>query len=453
MNILVVDDEPAVRFSLVELLEAAGHTVRAAEHAPAALEALEEEPADLVLSDLRMPALDGLALLAEVRVRHPATVFVLMTAYGDERTAVAALREGAYDYLPKPFDNEEVRSLVRRVHEMLALRAENERLRAELADRHGPLIGGSPTMRAIYHVIDRAGPTDAAVLITGESGTGKELVARAIHQASRRRSGPFIALNCGALPPELVESELFGHARGAFTGADRDREGLFEAASGGTLFLDEIGDLAPPAQAKLLRAIEDHGIRRLGENRTRPVDARLIAATNRSLERMVEEGSFREDLLYRLRVIQIDIPPLRERREDIVPLAIHFIHELAARHGRKVEDLAPDARRALLAYDWPGNVRELRNAIERAVVLANGPALTAADLPDSVTGSAAPLRPAEAALAGLSYRDALARARRDFDRAFLSAALERHGGNITRAAEELGLHRQSLQKLLKKAGL
>ena len=453
MNILVVDDEPAVRFSLVELLEAAGHTVRAAEHAPAALEALEEEPADLVLSDLRMPALDGLALLAEVRVRHPATVFVLMTAYGDERTAVAALREGAYDYLPKPFDNEEVRSLVRRVHEMLALRAENERLRAELADRHGPLIGGSPTMRAIYHVIDRAGPTDAAVLITGESGTGKELVARAIHQASRRRSGPFIALNCGALPPELVESELFGHARGAFTGADRDREGLFEAASGGTLFLDEIGDLAPPAQAKLLRAIEDHGIRRLGENRTRPVDARLIAATNRSLERMVEEGSFREDLLYRLRVIQIDIPPLRERREAIVPLAIHFIHELAARHGRKVEDLAPDARRALLAYDWPGNVRELRNAIERAVVLANGPALTAADLPDSVTGSAAPLRPAEAALAGLSYRDALARARRDFDRAFLSAALERHGGNITRAAEELGLHRQSLQKLLKKAGL
>ena len=453
MNILVVDDEPAVRFSLVELLEAAGHSVRAAEHGPAALEALAEEPADLVLSDLRMPALDGLALMAEVRARHPATVFVLMTAYGDERTAVAALKEGAYDYLPKPFDNEEVRSLVRRVHEMLALRAENERLRAELADRRGPLIGGSPAMRAIYDIIDRAGPTDAVVLITGESGTGKELVARAIHEASRRRNGRFVALNCGALPPELVESELFGHARGAFTGADRDREGLFEAASGGTLFLDEIGDLALPAQAKLLRALEDRAVRRLGENRTRPVDVRLIAATNRPLERMVQDGSFREDLLYRLRVIQIDIPPLRERREDIVPLAIHFIHELAARHGRKVEDLAPDARRALLAYDWPGNVRELRNAIERAVVLADGPALTAADLPASVTGAAAPLRPAEAALAGLSYREALARARRDFDRAFLSAALERHGGNITRAAEELGLHRQSLQKLLRRAGL
>src|SRR5690606_5105637 len=313
MNVLVVDDEPAVRFSLVELLEAAGHSVRAVEHGPAALEALAEEPADLVLSDLRMPALDGLALMAEVRARHPATVFVLMTAYGDERTAVAALKEGAYDYLPKPFDNEEVRSLVRRVHEMLALRAENERLRAELAARRGPRIGGSPAMRAIYDIIDRAGPTDAVVLITGESGTGKELVARAIHEASRRRDGRFVALDCGALPPELGESELVGHARGAVTGADRDREGLVEAASRGTLCLDELGDLALPAQAKLLRALEDRAIRRLGENRTRPVDVRLIAATNRPLERMVQDGTFREDLLYRLRVIQIDIPPLRER--------------------------------------------------------------------------------------------------------------------------------------------
>jgi two-component system, NtrC family, response regulator HydG len=453
MNILVVDDEPAIRFSLGELLEACGHAVRAAEHAPAALAALEEAPADLVLSDLCMPAMDGLALLGEVRARHAGTVFVLITAHGDERTAVAALRAGAYDYLPKPFDNEEVRSLLTRVQEMLALRAENDRLRAELAERHGSLIGGSEGARGVYNLIRRAGPTDASVLITGESGTGKELVARAIHEASGRRSRPFIGLNCGALPAELVESELFGHAKGAFTGAEREREGRFEAANGGTLFLDEVGDLAAPAQAKLLRALEDRAVTRVGENHARRVDVRLVAATNRSLADMVAEGTFRSDLLYRLRVVEVEVPPLRERRDDILPIAIHFIRELSARHGRRIDDLAPDARRALLAHDWPGNVRELRNALERAVVLADGTALTAADLPASVTGSDALLRPAEAALVGLAYEDALARARMAFDRAFLGAAIERHGGNVSRAARELGLHRQSLQKLLKKAGL
>jgi two-component system, NtrC family, response regulator HydG len=453
MKILVVDDEPAIRFSLGELLEAAGHAVRTAEHAPAALAALDDAPADLVLSDLRMPAMDGLALLREVRARHGATVFVLMTAHGDERTAVAALKAGAYDYLPKPFDNEEVRSLVTRVQETLALRTENERLRTELAERYGSLIGGSEGAKAVYELIRRAGPTDASVLITGESGTGKELVARAIHDASGRRARPFIALNCGALPAELVESEMFGHAKGAFTGADREREGRFEAANGGTLFLDEVGDLAPPAQAKLLRALEERTITRVGENHARKFDGRVVAATNRPLPDMVAEGAFRTDLLYRLCVIEIAIPPLRERRDDIVPLAIHFIRELSTRHGRRIEGIAPEARRALLAHDWPGNVRELRNAIERAVVLADGTELSAEDLPATVTGPGARLRPAEAALVGLSYEDATARARNDFDRAFLGAALERHGGNISRTARELGLHRQSLQKLLKKAGL
>jgi DNA-binding NtrC family response regulator len=452
VRILVVDDEPVIRLSLGEVLGAAGHDVCVAEHAPAALASLESEPADLVLSDLRMPTVDGLALLAEVRARHPGAVFVLMTAHGDERTAVAALKAGAYDYLPKPFDNDEVRALVTRVHEMLALRAENERLRTELADRHGPLVGGSPAMRAVYDVVRRAGPTDASVLVTGESGTGKELVARAIHDASPRRSGPFVALNCSALPAELVESEMFGHARGSFTGADRDREGRFEAARGGTLFLDEIGDLAAAAQAKVLRALEERAITRVGENRARTVDVRIVAATNRPLEALIEEGGFRADLLYRLRVIQIEIPPLRRRREDIPPLAVHFVQELAARHGRRIDDLAPAARRALVAYDWPGNVRELRNALERAVVLADGPFLEAVDLPASVTGRAAAHADATD-LAGLDYHDARARARVAFDRAFLGAALERHGGNVTRAAEELGLHRQSLQKLLKRAGL
>jgi DNA-binding NtrC family response regulator len=453
MRIVVVDDEASIRLALSELLESDGHAVRAVEHAPAALAALEGEPADLILSDLRMPAMDGLQLLDEIRARHPDTVFVLVTAHGDERMAVRALRQGAYDYLPKPFDNEEVRALVGRVRERLALRAENERLRDELAERHGPIIGGSPAMRRVYDLIRRAGPTDATILVTGESGTGKELVAHAIHDASPRRSRPFVALNCSALPAELVESELFGHAKGAFTGADRDREGRFEAADGGTLLLDEVGDLAAPAQAKLLRTLEERAVTRVGENAPRPVDVRLVAATNRRLDALVEDGTFREDLLYRLRVVHIQLPPLRDRRVDIPALAVHFAEELAGRHRRPVTDLADDARRALLAHDWPGNVRELRNAIERAVVLAEGTTLTAADLPTTVTGHDGPLRPADAALAGLDYAEAKRRARRAFDHAFLGAALERHGGNITRTAEALGLHRQSLQKLLTRAGL
>jgi DNA-binding NtrC family response regulator len=452
MRILVVDDEPAIRFSLAELLADEGHEVREAAHAPAALGELEAAPADLVICDLRMPAMDGLQLLEEVAARHPETPVVLMTAHGDERTAVKALHLGAYDYLPKPFDNEEVRALVRRVREMLALRAENARLREELAQRHGQLIGGSASMQRLYQTIRRAGPTDASVLITGESGTGKELVARALHEEGPRRRHPFVTVNCGALPGELVESELFGHAKGAFTGADREREGRFEAAGRGTIFLDEIGDLPLPAQAKVLRTLEERAVTRVGENRLRAVDARVVAATHRPLERMVGEGTFREDLLYRLRVIHLEVPPLRERREDILPIAIHLLQGLAERHGRRIERLTEATRRALLSHHWPGNVRELRNALERAVILSEGCELEVGALPSSVLPEAE-LRPAEAALAGLSYEEAQARARADFDRTFLAAALERHGGNLTRTAEALGMHRQSLQKLLRRAGV
>jgi len=450
VNILVVDDERAVRFSLTELLEAEGHDVRAVEHAPAALAALEAKPADLVLSDLSMPAMDGLQLLDEVRQRHPDVVFVLMTAFGDERTAVGALKRGAYDYVPKPFDNDEIRAIVARARERLALIAENRRLREELAGRLGPLIGDSPPMREVYRLIRRAAPTDATVLITGESGTGKELAARALHGESDRARRPFVALNCSALAGGLVESELFGHVKGAFTGADTDKEGLFEAAHGGTLFLDEIGDLAAPAQAKVLRAVEERAVIRVGDTRPRDVDVRLIAATNRPLEELVDEGRFREDLLYRLRVVTLEMPPLRERRADILPLAVHFVATLAEQHGRTVADLSENARRALLAYDWPGNVRELRNAIERAVVLAESDRIDAADLPGHITGRPGPLRPTEAALADLPYSEAKSRAIETFERTFLQAALERHGGNISATARALGLHRQSLQKMLKR---
>ncbi|WP_420125997.1 sigma-54-dependent transcriptional regulator [Longimicrobium sp.] len=449
MRILVVDDERAIRFSLAELLESDGHDVREAEHAPAALAALDEAPADLVLSDLTMPAMDGLALLEEVRARHPATLFVLVTAHGDERTAVRALREGAYDYVPKPFDNEEIRALVRRAREVLSLRAENARLRTEVAGEFRGLIGDSAALRETVRVIRRAAPTDATVLVTGESGTGKELVARALHGESRRRAAPFVALNCSALPGELVERELFGHLRGAFTGADRGAEGLFEAADGGTLFLDEVGDLAPAAQAKLLRALEERQITRLGSTRPVAVDVRVVAATHRPLEQMAAGGAFREDLLYRLQVIPLHIPPLRERREDVMPLALHFLAHFAGKYGRQVRGFSEGARRLLLSYDWPGNVRELRNATERAAVMAEGEQIEPRDLPAQLAESRAPVGPVDAALANLPFAEARDRALDAWERRFLAAALERHGGNVSATARALDLHRQSLQKRLR----
>jgi two-component system, NtrC family, response regulator HydG len=453
MRILIVDDERAIRFSLLELLAENGDRVVEAEHAPAALAILEAEPVDLVISDLSMPAMDGMQLLEEVRSRHPDTLFVLMTAYGDERGAVRALKAGAYDYIPKPFDNEEIRSVVRRARELLALRVENARLREELAGDYRGLIGASTAMVEVHRLLRRVGPTDVTVMIAGESGTGKELAARALHAESRRAKRPFVALNCSALPSELVERELFGNVRGAFTGADRDREGLFEAADGGTLFLDEIGDLALPAQGKLLRAIEEGEVTRVGATRPTSVDVRLVAATHRPLQEMVAAGDFRADLLYRLHVVSIELPPLRERREDVPVLAAHFIAHFAERHGKRMRGMSEGARRALLAHDWPGNVRELRNALERAVVLSENEEISEADLPAQVVGSGAHLRPSEAALADLPFVEARNRAVEGFERAFLAAALERHGGNVSRTARALGVHRQSLQKMLRRHGL
>jgi DNA-binding NtrC family response regulator len=453
MKILIVDDEPAIRFSLSELLSEDGHQVRVAEHAPAALAALEGEAADLVISDLSMPAMSGLELLEEVQARHPGALFVLMTARGDERTAVRALKLGAFDYIPKPFDNDELRATVTRARELAALRAENARLRQELAGEYRGLIGSAPAMRELYRSISRVAATDITVLITGESGTGKELVARAVHDESKRPSGPFIALNCSAIPRDLVESELFGHVRGAFTGADRDRAGVFEAAGGGTLFLDEVGDLAEAAQAKLLRVLEDRRVTRVGSTAAQPVDVRVIAAALRPLPELVRQGRFREDLFYRLAVVQLELPPLRERRSDIMPLAVHFAAQFAARHRAPTREIGESARRALLAHDWPGNVRELRNAIERAVVLAEGVVIERSDLPPALAGASAPLRPADAVLAELSYGEARERAMDAFDRSFLAAALERYGGNVSATARALGVHRQSLQKMLKRIGI
>ena len=452
MRILIVDDEPSIRFSLSELLSD-DHEVTPAEHAPAALNLLEDRQFDLVLSDLNMPAMSGLQLLEEVRARHPQTMFVLMTAFGDERTAVQALRNGAYDYIPKPFDNDDIRALVRRVHELLAVRSENQRLRAELAQQFGEMVGSAPAMREVYRMLDRVAPTDATVLIHGESGTGKELAARALHDRSRRSKGPFVALNCSALPAELIESELFGHVRGAFTGADRDKAGLFEAAQHGTLLLDEIGELTAPAQAKLLRALEERAVTPVGATSPRKVDVRVIAATHRDLEAMTASGAFREDLLYRLKVITVTLPPLRDRREDIAILAVHFIAELSRRHGRGSLQLSEAARAALVGYAWPGNVRELRNAIERAVVMAEGDTIELNDLPPSMLGDRTPIPAAEAVAASIPFMEARERALDAFDRSYLTAALEKHENNVSATARFLGMHRQSLQKMLKRLGL
>jgi DNA-binding NtrC family response regulator len=450
MRILVVDDEETIRLALGELLRSEGHGVREANDGTEALAALDGAPADLLLADLRMPGMDGMRLLEEVRSRFPDTLVVLVTAQGDERTAVQALKLGAYDYLPKPFDNEEIRAVVRHAREVLSLREENRRLRAELSGEFRGMVGDSAAIREVADTIRRAGPTDATVLVTGESGTGKELAARALHAESRRAGSPFIALNCSALPGELIESELFGHVKGAFTGADRDRAGVFEAADGGTLFLDEVGDLAPPAQAKLLRALEERRVTPVGTTASRPVDVRLIAATNRQLEEMAARGEFREDLLYRIQVVTLRLPPLRERRADIPALAIHFVAEFAARHDRPVRSLSAAARRALVAYDWPGNVRELRNVLERAVVLAETEEIDVAALPPRVTGATTAPGPVDAALADLPFTEARDRAMDAFERSFLAAALERHGGNVSATARALGLHRQSLQKILRR---
>ncbi len=453
MRILVVDDEPAIRYSLVELLEYDGHEVRAAEHAPAALALLEEAPVDIVLTDLRMPKVSGLELLAAIQAHHPGTLVVLVTAHGDERVAVQALREGAYDYLPKPFDNDEVRATVSRARELLSLRAENARLRDELAgSRHG-LIGDSPALLEVQGLIARAAPSDVTVLVTGESGTGKELVARALHTGSGRARRPFLALNCAALPAELAEVELFGHVKGAFTGAARDREGLFEAADGGTLFLDEIGDLAPAAQAKLLRVLETREVTRVGQTSSAPVDVRVVAATNQSLAELEREGRFRTDLRYRLEVLTIVLPPLRDRRDDVIPLAVHFLFRAAELQARRAPVLSEAARAALLSHDWPGNVRELRNAMERALVMAVGASIELADLPVAVRESNAPPRAADAAIAPLPLDEARRRAHTAFDRDYLQAALERHDGNVSRTAQALGVHRQTLQKMLRRVGL
>jgi len=449
-RVLVVDDEPGVQESLRMLLKDACE-VATAGHVEAALQAIAAAPPDLILLDLVMPGRSGLDLLAELAERGVRTPVIVLTATKTVATAVEAMKLGAADYVTKPFEVDALRIKVQRLLEQCALAAEVERLRDEVSRRTqlGGLIGRSDRMQEVFRAIERVAQSRASVLLTGESGTGKELVARAIHELGPRASGPFVALNCAAIPETLIESELFGHERGAFTDARERRIGKFEAASGGTLLLDEIGELAPSVQAKLLRALQERSIERVGGSAPIPVDVRVVAATHRDLEREVAAGRFRADLYYRIHVVPIALPPLRERREDVRLLAEHFLSRAEAETGRRLR-LSPPALAALERYPWPGNVRELENAIEHALALAEGERVEVTDLPPAVAQSERVGALQDEVRAGrLGLEDAVGR----FEMDLILEALTGAGWNQTRAAESLGVTRRLLKLKMDRYGI
>ncbi len=446
--VLVVDDNSLLRESVRLVLEAA-YEVREAAGGHEALDLLRATPVDVVLLDIRLPDLDGMAVLERIRALEEQVEVIMVTAVQTVRTAVTAMKLGAFDYLTKPFDKDELAALVRRAVEKRALEREVAYLRAELARRQNfdELVGQHPAMQRLYQLVASVARTPVTVLITGESGTGKELVARAIHRQGPRRDGPFVPVNVAALPESLVEAELFGHERGAFTGAVGRRLGRFELAQGGTLFLDEIATLRPDLQAKLLRVLQERELERVGGSQRIRLDVRIIAATNADLRRAIQAGTFREDLYYRLNVVQIVLPPLRERREDIPLLAQHFIRKYNQQFGKQIAGIAPRALEALVAYSWPGNVRELENLIERSVALVDGPLIELRDLPLDFLLADDRGRPEPGG--DLPLRDA----RDEFERQLILRVLERVQWNQSRAARILGLHRNSLKGKLAALGI
>jgi two-component system, NtrC family, response regulator AtoC len=452
-SILVVDDEEPLRHLLAVILRDHGYDVRAVQSAEDALKELAARDHDLVLTDVRMPGMGGLALVRELQRTAPDLLVVVMSAYGTHDTAIEAMKAGAYDYLPKPFKPDDVLLVLRKAEEREGLARENRRLRTELAEsyRLDNLVVASPAMEEALRSVRKVAPQKSTVLLQGESGTGKELVARALHELSPRASFPFVAVNCGAIPAELLESELFGHVRGAFTDARRDKKGLAVEADGGTLFLDEVGELPLPLQVKLLRFLQEEEVRPVGDVRTRRVDVRVVAATARDLSRAVAAGEFREDLFWRLNVVAVRLPPLRERPGDVAALAAHFLSRYARlRPELPALSLSPEALAVLSAHRWPGNVRELEHAVERAVVLADGPLLEEKDLPDSVRAG----RGAEAAGAGAEEAgSSLRRAVQAAEARAIRTALERTGGNRTRAAEQLEISYRALLYKIKDYGL
>ncbi|WP_437293923.1 sigma-54-dependent transcriptional regulator [Sorangium sp. So ce426] len=444
-RVLVVDDEASARSGLEKLLRQEGYTVDAAADGVEAVEVAAERPPDVVITDLKMPRMDGVALLGKLREQDPALPVIVVTAFGDVTSAVLAMRAGAEDYLTKPVDFDALLLTLERALERSALRVEAENLRRQLRERQGEgvegLIGTSPAMQKVYRMARQVAGARATVLITGESGTGKGELARAIHAKGSRAKGPFVTLHCAALAESLLESELFGHERGAFTGADKRRIGRFEQAHGGTLFLDEVGEIAPSTQVKLLRVLQERTFERVGGNDAVTVDVRLIAATNRDLAAAVQEGHFREDLYYRLNVVHIDMPPLRIRDTDVLLLANHFLHRFAAENHRKIEGFTDEARAKLIAHRWPGNVRELENAIERAVVLCDDARIDAEHLPID----AAPVAKGALRIPGATMAE--------IERYAILSTLEATNGSTTRAAELLDISIRTIQYRLHEYGL
>jgi two-component system response regulator HydG len=444
-RVLVVDDEASARSGLEKLLRQAGYRVNTAKDGNEALALAAEEPPEVVVTDLKMPEMDGMTLLAKLRESDRDLPVIVATAFGDVSSAVAAMRAGASDYLTKPIDFDALLMAIERARERRALRVEAENLRRQLRERDAEglqgLIGASPAMQKVYRVARQVAASRATVLITGESGTGKGELARAIHALSPRAKLPFVSLHCAAVPESLLESEMFGHEKGSFTGADKRRVGRFEQAAGGTLFLDEIGEISPLVQTKLLRVLQERSLERVGGNETISVDVRVIAATNRDLSAEVREGRFREDLYYRLNVVHLDMPALRLRGSDVLVLANAFLRRFAEDNKKPVEDFSEDARTKILAHRWPGNVRELENAVERAVVLCEGSRIEADDLPfEAAQPMRGPMRVPGATMA-------------EIERWAILATLEATGGSTAKAAELLDISVRTIQYRLHEYGL
>jgi DNA-binding NtrC family response regulator len=446
-SILIAEDNPAQRLGLQQLIRSWGFEVDVAADGEEALQKVVMRPPTIVLSDMVMPRMGGLDLLKSIKQHDPSVMVVILTAQGSVETAVGAIKDGAYDYLMKPVDPQRLRVMIDQILDRGQTRREVEALKRRLRDHgsFGPMIGHSPEMKQIYSIIEQAGPTTASVLITGESGTGKELVAQAIHQASPRKNAPFVAVNCAAIPDTLMESELFGHEKGAFTGALARRQGCFELADRGTLFLDEIAEMTPATQAKLLRALQERRFRLVGGTDEKTVDIRVIAATNVVPKKAIDDGKLREDLFYRLNVIGIALPPLRDRGDDIPLLANSFVKEFAGANNKPVAGIDDAAMEKLMHFRWPGNVRELRNVMERAVIIAKGPLVTVADLPGlaDVAGPSAPPDPGAIA-PGMTVDEV--------ERRLIDVTLAHTGGNKTRAASLLGISVKTLHNKLKSAG-